>query len=225
MNMGEKQAFPRSKRKEGHTMQHSFDTAQAQVQSRQEDLLRLFTALLKQDRVHSVSETEPWGTLIATEAKHNETRTWPARLSYNGPWYRGPLAIHLSKRMDDAICYEQPFRDALQAAGYQPDPHHPRGNAWGLPLGHVIAVAWLESVWQVSAHTAHRIPNPESAEYAFGNYQEGRFIWTFSCAYRLSSPIPVLRGAPGIWKWIPPDQFWNEIQAQLDQLRLQLDNK
>ena len=164
--------------------------------TRQNGLLTLFTSLQKQDYVNTISEIEPWGTLLATEAKHNETRSWPARLSYNGPVYRGPLAIHLSKRMDDTICDTEPFSEALRAAGYQPDQHNPQGNTWGLPLGHIIAVGWLNSVWQVNPHTVHRLPDQDSAEYAFGNYQEGRFIWTFSCAYRLSKPIPVLRGAP-----------------------------
>ena len=196
-------------------------TAPSEIQTREGDLLKLFIALLKQDRINVISETEPWGTLIALEAKRNETRTWPARLSSNGPAYRGPIAIHLSKRMDDAICDVEPFSSALLAAGYKPGTEHPQGNSWGLPLGHIVAVCWLESVWQINDHTTHRLPDQESAEYAFGNYQPGRFVWTFSCAYRLSQPIPIERGAPYIWKWTPPPQFWNEIQAQADQLRRQ----
>lgn len=200
-------------------------TALSETQTRQENLLKLFIALLKQDRTNVISETEPWGTLITTEAKQNETRTWPARLSYNGPTYRGPIAIHLSKRMDDAICDLEPFSSALLAAGYRPSSKHPQGNSWGLPLGHIIGVAWLESVWQINEHTTNRLPNRGTAERAFGNYQPGRFVWTFSCAYRLSQPIPIERGAPSIWKWTPPPPFWNEIQAQADQLRLQITSK
>jgi len=199
--------------------------APSETQIREANLLKLFIALLKQDRTNVISETEPWGTLLATEAKRNETRTWPARLSYSGPAYRGPIAIHLSKRMDDTICYEEPFSSALRAAGYKSSTQHPQGNSWGLPLGHVVAVGWLESVWQINTHTAHRLPNQGSTEHTFGNYQEGRFVWTFSCAYRLSQPIPIQRGAPYIWKWTPPDFFWNEIQAQANQTRLQINSK
>ncbi len=195
--------------------------APSETQTREGNLLRLFIALLKQDQANVISETEPWGTLLATEAKRNETRTWPALLSYNGPVYRGPLAIHLAKRMDDTICYAEPFASALRAAGYEPSSQHPQGNSWGLPLGHIVAVGWLESVWQITDRTKHRLPDPGSHEHAFGNYQPGRFVWTFSCVYRLSQPIPIQRGAPSIWKWTPPAQFWNEIQAQADQLRLQ----
>ena len=200
-------------------------TALSEIQTREGNLLKLFIALLKQDRANVISETEPWGTLLATEAKRNETRTWPARLSYNGPTYRGPIAIHLSKRMDDAICDLEPFSSALLAAGYQSSTEHPQGNSWGLPLGHIIGIGWLESVWQINDHTTHRLPDQNSTEYAFGNYQPGRFVWTFSCAYRLSQPIPIERGAPYIWKWAPPDHFWNEIQGQANQVRLQISNK
>lgn len=199
--------------------------APSETQIRENNLLNLFIALLKQDRTNVISETEPWGTLISLEAKRNETRTWPARLSYNGPAYRGPIAIHLSKRMDDAICDLEPFASTLEAAGYKPSTQHPQGNAWGLPLGHIVAVGWLENVWQINDHNTHRIPDQDSAEYAFGNYQPGRFVWTFSCAYRLSQPIPIERGAPSIWKWTPPSQFWNEIQAQADQTRLQISTR
>lgn len=194
---------------------------QTETQTRETNLLKLFVALLKQDRTNVISETEPWGTLIALEAKRNETRTWPARLSYNGPVYHGPIAIHCSKRMDDSVCFQPPFADALQVAGYTPRMSA-QSNLWGLPLGHIIAVAWLESVWQINDHTIARLPDQKSAERAFGNYQQGRFVWTFSCAYRLSQPIPIERGEPFIWKWTPPSQFWNEIQGQADQLRSQI---
>lgn len=180
----------------------------------EKSMLRLLTTVLKHDRVNVISETEPWGTLLATGAKRNETRTWPARLSYNGPLYRGPLAIHLTKQMNDAICYEEPFASALSKAGYAPGDKHPQGNTWGLPLGHIIALAWLEQVWQIEEETMHRIPDPSSTEYAFGSYRPKRFVWEFACVYRLSQPIPIERGKPSIWKWTPPDYFWNEIQAQ-----------
>src|SRR5690349_12721127 len=103
---------------------------QTDRRTRTDKLLRLFTALLKQDQVNTISEIEPWGTLLATENKRNETRSWPAHLSYNGEAYRGPLAIHLSKRMDDTICDLEPFASALMAAGYGPSIKHPQGNLW-----------------------------------------------------------------------------------------------
>jgi hypothetical protein len=191
-----------------------------QALTRQEELLRLFIAILKRDYLYTISETEPWGTLLATEAKKNETRSWPARLSYNGPTYCGPIAIHLSKRMDDAICYKEPFSSALEAAGYKPGTQYPQGNSWGLPLGHIVAVGWLESVWKINEHTTHRLPDHRSAEHAFGNYKPGRFVWPFSCVYRLKKPILIQRGYPSIWKWTPTPDFWDEIQEQLTELQL-----
>lgn len=194
----------------------------SQEKDQQKSLLTLFTTTLKQDHIHALTLTEPWGTLIATGAKVNETRTWPARSRQSNAFYTGPLAIHLSRRMDEEVCYLDPFAQALHEAGYHPDPRrHPKGNSWALPLGNVIALAWLSQVWHINDQTKQLLPKPGTRERTFGNYQPNRYVWTFSCVYRLSSPIPA-KGALGIWQWTPTDAFWNEIQTQSDQLRLQL---
>src|SRR6202030_3531482 len=85
--------------------------------------------------------TQPWATLVALGAKRIETRSW--RTSY-----RGPLAIHAAKRMPKAaisLCWDTPFRAALEAGGYGPGGGTAT-NPFGLPLGAVIAVTVLIDV-------------------------------------------------------------------------------
>ncbi len=52
---------------------------------------------------------QPWATLVALGAKRIETRSWTTK-------YRGPLAIHVSKRknIDDLMCFHEPFASALE---------------------------------------------------------------------------------------------------------------
>jgi len=166
------------------------------------------SALLQRDTVRTLSMTDPWGTLVALGAKRIETRSWPTPHS-------GPLAIHVAKSLPtwaEACCSEPPFRQALEAGGYrwQPDTGH---NPWGLPLGHIVAVVWLDEVQRITS--AFQVSEPERS---FGLFTPGRFAWHFSQVYRLTTPIPA-RGSLGVWEWQPPARFWREIQATYDQIR------
>ena len=167
----------------------------------------LLSSSLQRDVLQAFTLTQPWASLVASGAKCNETRSW-----YSG--YNGLLAIHTAKSFPlsaQELCFEEPFREALLQAGHMPTSGQ-RSNAWNLPLGQVVAIAWLDGSWQVTAQSIQCIPSANSWERAFGNYLPGRFVWTFSAVYRLQTPLPV-RGSLGLWEWQPPDEFWNEIQA------------
>jgi len=162
-------------------------------------------ALLQRDTVRTLTFRDPWGTLVALGAKQIETRSWPTP-------HRGPLAIHIAKTLPpeaQACCDEPLFRQALEASGYhwQPGVAH---NPWGLPLGQVVAVAWLDEVQQITS--AFQVEEPERS---FGLFSPGRYAWIFSEVYRLAAPLPV-RGSLGVWEWHPPARFWAEIQAAYD---------
>jgi activating signal cointegrator 1 len=119
--------------------------------------------------------TQPWATLVALEAKRLETRSW--RTSY-----RGPLAIHASKRMSkpaSLLCWQEPFRTALQAGGYKPE-NSTATNPFDLPLGAVIAVAVLIDIQPITFEN-----QPLEPEYSFGDYTPGRFAWILQDIYRL----------------------------------------
>ena len=131
----------------------------------------------------ALSLTQPWATLIAVGAKRMETRIW-------GTSYRGPLAIHASKRMsadDRALAESQPFKTALDAHG---------GAGVPLPLGCIVAVVNLVDCRRFDGHLP---PEPEAS---FGWYKMGRWCWM------LSDAEPTLlypaTGRLGLWEWEPP---------------------
>ncbi len=166
------------------------------------------SVLLQRDTVRTLSMTDPWGTLVALGAKKIETRSWPTP-------YRGPLAIHSAKTLPPkaaACCDTSPFCQALEGGGYrwQPERGH---NLWGLSLGHIVAVVWLDEVQRITP--AFQVAEPERS---FGLFSPGRYAWMFSQVYRLPAPIPT-RGALGVWEWHPPASFWSEIQAEHDRIR------
>ncbi len=172
----------------------------------------LFTRILQRESLYTLTLTEPWASLVACEAKVNETRSWATS-------YRGPVGIHASGTLPrdyEALCYQEPFRSTLEAGGYVL-----KNNGYthsGFPLRHVVGVALLEEVWQIYPHNTHHIPDAHSPEYAFGNYAMGRYVWHFSTCYRLVTPIRV-RGALKLWRWTPPNAFWQEVQEHLDSMR------
>src|SRR6266699_6473957 len=80
----------------------------------QETIIPLLVALLRRDTIPALTMTDPWGSLVAAGAKRIETRSWSTA-------YRGPLAIHVAKTLParaEALCYEEPFCQALEAAGH-----------------------------------------------------------------------------------------------------------
>jgi len=149
----------------------------------------LLTALLQRDTIRTLTMTDPWGTLVALSAKQIETRSWSTP-------HRGPLAIHIAKTLPPeaaACCDEPPFRQALEAGGYhrRPDAGH---NPWGLPLGHIVTVVWLDEIQRITP--AFQVEEPERR---FGLFASGRYAWYFSQVYRLATPLPA-RGSLGVWE-------------------------
>ncbi|MBA2677530.1 MAG: ASCH domain-containing protein [Ktedonobacteraceae bacterium] len=168
----------------------------------------LFVAILQRDVMKTLTLTQPWAQLVTLGAKRIETRSWSTE-------YQGPLAIHAAKSFPqwaEDLCEDEPFRSSLEDAGYpwKPGMKH---NPQCLPTGQVIAVGWLEQVERITPNFPV-VP----IERAFGTYTPGRYAWRFSTIYRLATPIAA-RGSLGLWKWQPPEAFWNEIQTQYDQER------
>ncbi len=169
------------------------------------------TTQARRDTIPALTFTDPWGSLVAAGAKRIETRSWSTT-------YRGPLAIHIAKTLPsgaEALCYEDPFCRALEAAGYT-WTFGALHNAWNLPLGCVVAVTWLEKVECITPD--FDVGEPERT---YGNYAPGRFAWHFSQVFRLQKPLPA-RGALGIWQWTPPGCLWAEVQARLDAERQEM---
>lgn len=146
----------------------------------------------------ALSLKQPWASLVAIGAKGIETRDWATP-------YRGPIAIHASKKFDVADQYllrESAFARALGAAGLRAPSD--------LPCGAIVATAVLsecvrfpmsEKVWRLAARGADEI--------YFGDFTTGRYGFVLVGVRALPTPIPC-RGALGLW----------DVPAELlDQLR------
>lgn len=126
--------------------------------------------------------TQPWATLVAIGAKRFETRTWQTA-------YRGPIAIHAATGFPtDAriLCTRDPFRKALAAAGYYADTELPRGC--------IVGVADLHGITSTVA-VRHTL---SAQELEFGNYDDGRFAWMLTGAWKHATTIPI-KGKLGLW--------------------------
>lgn len=143
---------------------------------------------------------QPWATLVVIGAKRIETRGWSTR-------YRGPLAIHASKRFaqdERQICMEPTFSSALVSAGHS--------KLRDLPLGAVIGTVMLVDCIEIPAGTpcedkllgdgilvrGVKLP-PDGDECDFGNYLPGRFAWVLDEPLRFPQPLPY-RGAQGLFE-------------------------
>src|SRR5689334_4655382 len=121
--------------------------------------------------MHVLTLRQPWAWLLVTGKKRIETRSWNTLV-------RKPIAIHASGDMTDeeaALCYTEPFNDALMETNIiTPDQ---------LPLGQVIGRVNLEDVIKMGGiefplnETNRRLT---ARERAFGKYEPGRWAWLTS---------------------------------------------
>jgi hypothetical protein len=65
-------------------------------------------------------------------------------------------------------------------------------------LGAIIAVGCLDAI----TPSDNYVIDPRSAEYAFGDYSSGRFVWHFN-DMRGVAPIHGIRGHLGLWTPTP----------------------
>jgi len=163
--------------------------------------------------LRGLSLTQPWASLVAVGAKRIETRDW-------GTAYRGPIAIHATKRFPVLcrdLCDDEPFRSALARGGYlRRVVSYNQADSWvdvrSIPLGAIVAVAKLVGCFRVTRSTTYAGPAREGSwrvdltvggELDFGDYAPGRYAWVLASVRRLPQPVPC-RGALGLWR-VPAD--------------------
>lgn len=157
----------------------------------------------------ALSLWQPWATLIALGVKTIETRDWSTG-------YRGPLAIHATKRQpDQALCL-----GPLTAEGH-PSPSEGYIVGWNysggtprlykrpipgrvgalkrwqqqadpLPLGAVIATCVLVDV--VPAYTV-----TDQHQFPYGDFSPGRLAWLLAEITPID-PVPAI-GSRGLWEY------------------------
>jgi hypothetical protein len=155
--------------------------------------------------MRALSVWQPWASAIACGAKRIETRSFNTE-------YRGPLAIHASKRCvkRDMIelfsKYENPWLSVFP--GLRTD-----SSRWQLlPFGAVIAIAELVDCRPTESFTERELDthrwrvNSKGigdgdlswTERGLGDYAPSRFGWVLSNIQSLSRPIPY-KGAQGFF--------------------------
>ncbi len=134
-----------------------------------------------------ISLIQPWASLAAWGEKKIETRSWKTN-------YRGPLAIHASKKIDHEICKQDPFRQVLAKHGIT-DSH--------LPTGVILAAGnMVDCVRILDNRTIDTKPWTEvqGNEFFFGDYTPGRFAWLLENMQLLENPIPA-KGKLNLWEF------------------------
>jgi hypothetical protein len=157
--------------------------------------------------VKAITLTQPWATLMAIGEKSLETRSWRIPSRYVGQ----RVAIHAAKSMpSDAmdLCFDEPFRQVLVAAGYP--------TLRSLPRGAIVATAVLAAQLRTEDVTFGQTTALwrfacGRHEQAFGNYAPGRFAWVTWSLMPLETPLP----CPGRQRfWEVPRAIAAEIEAQ-----------
>ena len=168
-------------------------------------------------KIPCISVLQPHASLIALHAKMIETRS----RDFTGG-FRGPLAIHASKKFqgyEQRLCYAIPsFADALRDYVVGLGGSLVQAKDY-LPLGCIVAVCDLvdvvkitdrhQAVYVVSHHYEPEprdlVPSVEHArmvkqELAFGDYTPGRYMLLLRNVVALPQPIPA-KGRLGLWNF------------------------
>jgi hypothetical protein len=99
------------------------------------------------------------------------------------------------------IVSKEPFWGVLSQALHFEKPEI---LAMSLPLGAVLATAWLDACLRTeSVSWDIRKFSGLPYEREFGDYRSGRYAWIFSRLQALEVPIPA-KGHLGLWHWEAP---------------------
>jgi activating signal cointegrator 1 len=135
----------------------------------------------------ALSLWQPWATLVVVGAKRFETRSWPTT-------YRGPLAIHATKKRDvlerilagdGAFLYLHEILRRLRLDAIEK-----------FPLGAIVGTC------EVVDCTQAEWLKPSIDEMAVGDFTAGRFGWKLEKPAPMDPPIEAA-GAQGLWTWSP----------------------
>lgn len=149
----------------------------------------------------AISLIQPWATLVSIGAKRIETRSWATK-------YRGPLAIHASKKVDKLACLKKEIVTALNQQGFV--------LISDLPTGVVVATCRLVDCFEIKTvrsvkrdrkatmiaflEAGNSLIEVSGDELAFGDFAPGRFTWILEDVKPLPEPVPA-KGMLGLWEW------------------------
>lgn len=146
-----------------------------------------------------ISLHQPYATLFIHQQKNLETRPLPI-------FYRGRVLIHAAMKMTReqfTLCQDPFFKSALKKCGIK-DPEK-------LPLGKIIGSYNHQQCLQVISNcideslllpegymTSEDVAQLSEQERAFGDYTEGRWIWTGNDFRVLNKPFKY-KGSQGYY--------------------------
>ncbi|MGY3715773.1 ASCH domain-containing protein [Sutcliffiella cohnii] len=136
-----------------------------------------------------LSMIQPWASLFVLREAQYETRSWKTN-------YRGPLAIHTSKKINKAVCSHRAIQALLYKHGYTVE---------GLPTGKIIAVCNLiDCLKVVENHQTSAILEDgrevSGNDFFLGDYPENGYVWVIEGMRTLDTFIPA-KGKLGLWEY------------------------
>lgn len=141
-------------------------------------------------RMKVLSMIQPWASLFVLREAKYETRSWKTN-------YRGPLAIHTSKKMDkDTLSYAA-IQSLLGKHGYTKE---------NLPTGKIIAVCRLENCLRVTENNETWAVLEDGQvvsgnDYFLGDFKVGGYAWEVQDMKMLDEFIPA-KGQLGLWEHV-----------------------
>lgn len=127
----------------------------------------------------ALSLWQPWASAIAAGVKKIETRSRRTN-------YRGPLAIHASKKL--IIPNDPEFISVLKHFGLLDQE---------LPQGCILGWTELKGCILMTGET---ISSVGRVERVFGRYESGRYMWLLGDFHAFKKPIPC-RGQQFLFDW------------------------
>jgi activating signal cointegrator 1 len=135
-----------------------------------------------------LSMIQPWASLFALGEAKYETRTWRTN-------FRGPLAIHTSKKLDKVACNNVFYQSLLSKYGYTKD---------NLPTGVIIAECKLKNCLKVIENNQTWAVLEDGQivsgnDYLLGDFSVGNYAWEVE-QMRLLNQFTPAKGMLGLWE-------------------------
>nr|WP_239454257.1 ASCH domain-containing protein [Bacillus suaedaesalsae] len=132
---------------------------------------------------------QPWASLFALGENKYETRSWQTK-------YRGPLAIHTSKKADKVASRQEGIQALLKRHGITPEE---------LPTGVIIATCILKDCVRITENNQDHaiLENGEVVvgnDYYLGDFTVGGYVWVVEDMKMLDEFIPA-KGQLGLWEF------------------------
>ncbi|MDR7074963.1 ASCH domain-containing protein [Fictibacillus barbaricus] len=136
-----------------------------------------------------LSMIQPWASLFILNEAQYETRTWKTN-------YRGSLAIHTSKKIDNSACNNKNIQHLLSEHGL---------NKENLPKGMIIGVCNLINCLKVTEDAQGYAVLEDGRivrgnDYLLGDFRVGNYVWEVSNKELLINFIPA-KGKLGLWEY------------------------